>query len=245
MKTEFKNHWNNGKRADLRNPGVSTGFTLIELLAVLAVLAILAAILIPLLSSVRDRVLAAKGLANMRQSASLLVTSAAENNNEIILVDEINGNNLSWYQMLARMGDRFDPGDAAVDPSYPPYQLENGFEIFGVPMNETLGPAIERTDGFQTRKVILSRVETPGNFVLLVDSVNPRREAQWRTAWDRGTPSGVHARHSGTMNIALADGSARRVTPEAYAELRAEMLDLDSVDLSYYDEALELRSVGN
>ena len=59
------------------------GFTLIELLTVIAIIGILAAIIVPVVSSVREKARASQCVSNLRQMASALQLYANENKNAL------------------------------------------------------------------------------------------------------------------------------------------------------------------
>jgi prepilin-type N-terminal cleavage/methylation domain-containing protein/prepilin-type processing-associated H-X9-DG protein len=223
-----------------KGSGLRRGFSLIELLAAIAVVAILAAILIPAVSNVREKGLAAKGIAHLRQASGVLLLSAVQDANRITLVGRPGGAHRSWLFMLQSKGII---GDESYEGYRCPKQLPFGggshYHTFGVPMNRTMGEAIESHEGGNSRLLYLSRLENPADFMLLVDSVLSLNGYQWYTAWDSGEASGPHARHSGQINVGMADGSARSVSPTEYAELRAKMLGTPGLQVGYFNEALE------
>lgn len=215
------------------------GFTLIELLAVIAVVGILAAILIPLLAGVRERALTARGVSNIRQSGNALLLSATNNDNKIILVGGEHPSYTTWLSELERQGFADQSvREAAVCPTHPPFEFSGNYAaVYGVPMNEQLGPALTSPPGGgQTRALRLASIEDPANYVLLVDSVLNGTGPQWRTAWDAGNVSGAHARHDGKMNVVFADGSAATITPEKYASIRRDALGDPAAAVTYFTE---------
>lgn len=223
-----------------KGSGLRRGFSLIELLAAIAVVAILAAILIPAVSNVREKGLAAKGIAHLRQASGVLLLSAVQDANRITLVGRPGGAHRSWLFMLQRQGLI---GEESYEgfrcPKQAPFDEGSHYQIFGVPMNRTMGEAIESPEGGANRVLHLSRLENPSEFVLLVDSVLSTNGFQWHTAWDGGESSGPHARHSGQIHVGMADGSARSVSPTEYAELRAKMTESPGLQVGYFNEALE------
>ncbi len=227
------------KHPSKSNEGLG-GFSLIELLAAIAVVAILAAILIPALSSVRERGLSAKSIAHLRQASGVLLLSAADDANRVTLVGRPGGTHRSWLFMLQRKGlIEGKSYEGFRCPKQAPFDEGSHYEIFGIPMSRTLGEAVESPEGGSNRVLYLSRLGNPSEFVLLVDSVLSTNGSQWHTAWDGGESSGPHARHQGRMHVGMADGSARSVSPVEYAELRADMTGAPGLQVGYFTEALE------
>src|SRR4051812_48599582 len=77
--------------ASSRNPNTEQeGFTLIELLVVMAVIAIIAAILIPTLSTAKERSRRAKCTSNLKQFGIAHATYSVDNHGNILETDQVN-----------------------------------------------------------------------------------------------------------------------------------------------------------
>ena len=81
-----------GRRCARKYP---TGFTLIELLVVIAIIAILAAMLLPALSSAKERARRANCMSNLRQNGVGIFMFASDNNDFLPMVKFRDQN--SWY----------------------------------------------------------------------------------------------------------------------------------------------------
>ncbi len=176
------------------------GFTLIELLTVIAIIGILAAIIIPVVSQVRESARASACLSNLRQ-LHLAVILAAEDNEERIPFAAQPGPGDDpllqlWHRRIA----------SYVDASWVPERVN--IEIYLCPSDEEpYGNALSYGMNNQLRgEVKLTQIQN--NIVLLTDAhgyaIWPRSDG-----WNQNTV----ARHSDGINVVFVQGDARRLHP--------------------------------
>lgn len=197
------------------------GFSMVELLVAISIVAVLAAILIPVLSSVRQRSLSAACQSNLRQMGVALNVYVAEHDGVFIPaavyrpVDQ--GIYLYWYEML-------EPymGGSPEDPkNRPAWQLCPAKDIKPMTL-ETVGygwnsrnfghatggnndpdPA-DDPDGVYSR---LMQVENPADTIIIGDSKDATTDDQaYQNRYLYESGQLLAERHSGGGNYLFVDG---------------------------------------
>ncbi len=208
-------------------------FTLIELLVVIAIIAILAAMLLPALSSARDRARTVNCINNLRQTGMMLQMYA--NDFEGLMPVTL------WLPTQAMGLDAVravgyaDASNALLCPSWAPHRY---VRLYGQPegcrqnVYGVLRPAgwYERgTDGFYQREYPVEGTERrfqfyrmwnlsrPSEFILLTGTTNTSG-VQWKD-WTSYT-DGVnpHLRHNGMVNVVFGDGHAESASEDRFVE---------------------------
>lgn len=123
------------KAKKYNNARSSGGFTLIELLAVIAVIGVLSAILIPAVSSARQKSASAKAISNARQVGMANMLYSQENRGEILGQDDTWAGTMRLYRNLTRyLANTANPSEedvvstlaGIVDPSVSETYLNYG-----------------------------------------------------------------------------------------------------------------------
>ncbi len=220
----------------------SPAFTLIELLTVIAIIGILAAILIPVVSSVRDSARASRCIANLRDLTLALNLYLNENDNRIH-VHSASGDGSEdlphWASRLQNDGF-LDDREITVCPSEHPYSWgdimeaspgRQNFRVYGMNMivsSPPLGGSRDYEDagsnvgpGFQLNA---NAVRDPSRYFTFVDSVMPGAYDPYNTpgngsqryqirGWQPGGLDAIQTRHNNRANMAFLDGSVRAMGP--------------------------------
>ncbi len=105
------------------------GFTLIELLTVIAIIGILAAILIPVVSRVRESARRANCVSNLRQIAVSSMLFASENNDRLPVITQ---GNWAWDVDVSVMNQLVNTGGGERDMFFcPSGKFEDRIELWG------------------------------------------------------------------------------------------------------------------
>ncbi len=191
------------------------GFTLIELLTVIAIIGILAAILVPVLSSVREQARSSICRNNLRQSSLALIMLMQDQEGVITVFRSGSGaGRMMWSTQLID-GGYIDSGAREIffcpsNEPPPEEQFEGpwmwrtyGMRVFGGGQSFT-----PEGSGGQLYRFDMDTVDTPSRFFLFADSGEPasqRQRFRISSQHARGM-DGIHMLHGGLANMAFLDG---------------------------------------
>ncbi len=198
------------------------GFTLIKLLVVVAVIAVLAALLFPVFARAREKARQTVCLSNEKQLALGVLMYANDFDEFLPPTDEsvAVGNDLLWpdivnaYVKNAQI--RVCPSDVSGENNS--YGLN---ELTFVDMGDAVHPPPASLSVFvqPTSTVMLGELGT-GRPGVLADLSTVRANGYKLTAPDNDLNDNADARpsnrHSGFVNVALMDGHAKALRPEAF-----------------------------
>jgi prepilin-type N-terminal cleavage/methylation domain-containing protein/prepilin-type processing-associated H-X9-DG protein len=195
------------------------GFTLIELLVVIAIIAILASLLLPAISSAKQRAKAVACISNLKQIGIAVHTYTQDSEGVLQLDAIIPDPNETWGTILAKHMGLPAGSDIFVCPSYKPFRFQHWQAIYGIrrdpPMNCVSGPG-----------GVFFRVECATNATeyLLVADTTSKGLGGWKASngyiFKVGTPPpNVHARHFGRANGLFLDGHVEPCNRQRLEEL--------------------------
>lgn len=201
-----------------------TGFTLIELLVVIAIIAVLAVALFSVTGKIREKAKASTRLSDIRQSGSMLLTPAAENNGRCAYFSGGTGNfEYRPYLMIRREIRSTENSlldmmhwDAGRLPPTPGNQHWNcravNFQNVTYPdgtstrwIQQSIRDGADRAGNLKT--LSLASIERPWAYPLLIDSSNSSGAEIFRINEAAGECVGL--RESGKAGAFLFDGSSR------------------------------------
>ena len=215
-------------------------FTLIELLVVIAIIAILASMLLPALSSARERARAISCVNNLKTCATLMTMYANDSDDWFPLAVYTGGGLSSGYDTYgnylmrtslistAQHGVRRDlpfscPAQkfGVVPPGGSYHNSNSSLTVgYGVPCQLTAEPFQDSQSamgGYGPALTIPGALRLGGrshsNFPVFFDSTDTSGNQTWRLRLDEGTISeGVHLRHTNHANVAHLAGNVQQET---------------------------------
>ncbi|MDR1279201.1 MAG: prepilin-type N-terminal cleavage/methylation domain-containing protein [Opitutaceae bacterium] len=222
----------------------AAAFTLVELLAVIAIIGILAAILIPVISKVRQSARMSASLSNIRQIGQALLVYVNDNRQYFPWLATSNGGSVIWSETLEihmgwprprRMANGpyndpdnrpFNQSPLFMDPLVP-RDLHHFYGDYGanelVMVRATSGTTLETLTG---PRVSLTSLSPPARVIAVVAAeVAPVPApapcpATWRRDSSQRATGGKSARASRRETTkylaAFADGHARWLSPEEF-----------------------------
>ncbi len=209
-------------------------FTLIELLVVIAIIAILAALLLPALNRARDKAKAANCINNLKTTSSQM-HMYSDACNDWMSPPRGNNDGLVWAPLLVKFSTGKAPQSTDTEavnaalktyrcPSISPGSTDNNWEqsygenfmLFGGYATDPYGTLrfIKRTTAAQqTYGNPCIVLKNPSATVLFADSVRTDTAYKGQGAFFFGASNSWAATiHSGSVNVAMLDGSARSCT---------------------------------
>jgi prepilin-type N-terminal cleavage/methylation domain-containing protein len=200
------------------------GFTLIELLIVITILAVLAVALFAVPGKVREKARASKRLADIRQSGSMLITLAAENNGRCAYFSGGTGNfEYRPYLMIRREirihenslldimhwdADKLPPNAGNQHWNCRAVNFQNVTYPDGTStrwIQQNIKDGADRAGNLKT--LSLASIARPWSYPLLIDSSNSGGMEIFRINEANGDFVGL--RESGKAGAFLFDGSSR------------------------------------
>ncbi len=212
---------------------VAGAFTLIELLTVIAIIGILAAIIIPVVSSVRDSARASECLSNLRQITTTFHLALQDNEYRFASARGGAGDTgqYIWGYLLDQQGyidNRellYCPSQAWTQPGEPisPYDGGNAWQWRTYGMNAFELNARPRSAGFGISATLYvvnyNQIEDPTRYLMFADSLElPRNLQRFRINGANGSATadsagGLHLRHANRANVAFFDGHVEAADP--------------------------------
>ena len=203
------------------------GVTLIELLVVIAIIAILAAMLLPALSSARERARATTCLSNLKQLGTMFASYQGDNNDIIVRYEvSANGGWLDFYYRNGYASDMLNVSRCPLQPqlksadtlAYDDATTAYGFlENYPAPIGQS-GGALPNID-LKFFWLNCSQVEEPSRLYFLTDVVNPADGKAVYTARADATWSPISLMHGELGNALFIDGHAQAMTLEEFRDL--------------------------
>ncbi len=208
-------------------------FTLIELLSVIAIIGILAAILIPVLSSVRDSARASKCIGNLRSLGVAINALIDEHNGDIQIWRRGNNSEGRMWANIMDYGGYLGSREILYCPSRHPYSWDEpgswpwNWRTYG--FNMIPGNAgIESGDNIF--RLNANAIRDPSRHFIFADSfkiaasgpsVGDGQSQRFRIpSWAPGPNlGGVHVRHGGRANLVFLDGHVSALSPIELGDL--------------------------
>jgi len=168
------------------------GFTLIELLVVIAIIAVLAAILFPVFASAREKARQTTCVNNLRQIAVALNMYVQDNNEQLLPLPSASDTTTPWSEMLPKLPN------ALFDCPTP---TQN---------SSVKGNVTSPKYGYNAMLYgkAMAQLKTPSKTVMVADLSKMGMLGHY-TFSSSTIGTFLDFRHSGAINLAMADGSVR------------------------------------
>lgn len=179
------------------------GFTLIELLVVIAIISILASLLVPAISSAKQRAKQLRCLNNLKQIGLSTLLYAHDHSGQIQINDPVRPN-VTWAAILTAHQD-LKPFNLFLCPSYPPRYFTNWIRIYGI----RLDPPKEYCRGKLQEFLQIESIINPLAYLHVTDTTSRGRSglgAQQFYYFRAESEKEVHARHDRKANGLFVDG---------------------------------------
>jgi prepilin-type processing-associated H-X9-DG protein len=208
------------------------GFTLTEILVVLVIIIALVAVLIPLVSGLRERARSAQCMQNLRQIGIGLNAYISQNNGRF----PDGAADVSWAPEITTTRCWYDAAAENMGREYVPYHKGDPLPLaFGCPSGhgKAYEPAWPYTGdyaanlylGHPNHKVTtISAVKNPSSTPYVQDTVKQNNFAAviYGSGFSKTANTAFAARHGGRGNILWVDGSVSSMTHEEYMNFANE-----------------------
>ncbi|EIQ01258.1 prepilin-type N-terminal cleavage/methylation domain-containing protein [Opitutaceae bacterium TAV1] len=206
-----------------------SGFTLVELLTVIAIIGILAAIIIPTVGRVRQSARAATCLSNIRQSGMAVLLYAESNRGKLPGLANPYWD-LAALRQVTEIKDvsKFDSTNSIIKCPEDNVVRATGFEH--QPRSWSLNPVVIN---YNNQYLTLGARSPENEGILLTNIGAPSKTAMLVELHDRLNlfnngnnivALGSFDSHGGAMNVAMCDGSARRIVKMDTAGFKENVL---------------------
>lgn len=192
-------------------------FTLIELLIVIAIITILAGMLLPTLKSARERVKAIQCLNNLKQVG--LSAQMYGNDCNGLIPYYRNDQVMIWSDYLLNNG-YVTKWEILQCPAFKPLAAyDGGSKVYGMRHTATTSyypeTLIAQENGQNLYLMNTGKMKSPSVMFIFGDSYYTATNAQfYRIHHSETSGYGMHARHSGNVNLEFLDGHAASLKPE-------------------------------
>lgn len=218
-KTQFPPFMSASKNPTKKGSGVSKGFTLTEILIVIVIIAALAAVLFPLLGRVRGSFQATQALDRIRQCGNVLLQSASDNHNKIVIHVKGTSDNmqdLRLHGMMEEITGKESVGRYVYTPAYEK-QAKGTWPVWGANVDNDAENGIVWERVWYNRGGVpryatslnLARCGSSASYPLLADSSSSAGDP--RTLFGNDNQYKFAMRYRGKGPMFMLDGSTRLI----------------------------------